>query len=245
MKRLLSLLILLLVAVLIILIGSYYRAKMAKNSNSNQTESLAPVTSSGNNSTGQTAPVQIQNNAQSGSTTQGSAVLVPPIGRFNERASKNFFGSYYSFSNKQNLDTSVCKQATAYTGYHTGVDLEIFSSELNSEVPVDAVADGIVRQIGSVSGYGGLIVIDHLINSQTYTAYYGHVDITISNLKTGDKVKVGQRITNLAPECSSKNGFNRKHLHFGLHKESTIVVSGYVATTSKLSNWVDPMTIIK
>lgn len=169
-----------------------------------------------------------------------------PMDRFNERISLNPFGNHLDGKDSpRNVTTDIiCPTRKGYVGYHTGSDLEIFDDELNSAVPVKSIADGTVRQIGFVNGYGGLIVIEHEINGQIYTAYYGHVDISSSSLKKGDLVKTGEQIAMLAPQCSEKNGFTRKHLHFGLHLGKNIDVKGYVSTKNDLNNWVNSEKIL-
>lgn len=173
--------------------------------------------------------------------------VVQPIDRFNERITLNAFGNQPS---KMELDESqytdlVCKEGKYYPGYHTAVDLETFPEERNTPVAVVSIADGIVRQVSFINGYGGLIVAEYNIGGNTYTAYYGHVDLNTAKVKSGSKLTAGQKIAELGPHCSGSNGNTRKHLHFGMHKGKAIVVSGYVDARGDLANWTDPRTIIK
>lgn len=189
---------------------------------------------------------QSQNTTTTGSTSttiQPAPTLVYPIDRFLERITTNDFGTYYPSGGSSNPDTKVCPSATYYVGYHTANDLETFPEEENSAVPAYAIADGVVRQIGPVSGYGGLIVIESTINNQIYTIYYGHLDLSTSALKTQDKVTVGQKIAELGKQCSQSNGDVRKHLHFAIHKGTTIDVRGYAPSETALSDWLDPKTL--
>lgn len=183
---------------------------------------------------------------QTNKTEENSPKTVYPMDRFNERVSLNPFGNHLDGKDSpRNVTTDViCPTGKGYVGYHTGSDLEIFDGELNSAVPVKSIADGTIRQIGFVNGYGGLIVIEHEINGQIYTAYYGHVDTSSSNLKKDDAVKIGEQIAILAPQCSEKNGFTRKHLHFGMHLGKSIEVKGYVSTKNGLNNWIDSKKIL-
>jgi murein DD-endopeptidase MepM/ murein hydrolase activator NlpD len=178
--------------------------------------------------------------------TVANATITYPLNNFDNRISLNPFGNYLDGKQSaRNVRTdAICPTGKGYVGYHTGTDLEITSDELNTTVPVQSITDGIVRQIGFVNGYGGLIVIEHKISGKTYTAYYGHIDLNSSTLKKGDPVKMGQKIVNLAPECSSGNGYTRKHLHFGLRPGTSIDVKGYVTNKSSLSNWVDPKELL-
>lgn len=170
-----------------------------------------------------------------------------PISGWRRKITLNPFGNQPS---KKKIDESkytdlVCKGGKYYPGYHTAVDIEVSPEERNKPVPVFSIADGTVRQIGTVSGYGGLAVIEYNINGQYYTAYYGHIDLSKATVKTGSPVKKGQKIGELAPACSSANGNTRKHLHFGIHKGKSIVVLGYVNTKKELANWIDPREVIK
>jgi murein DD-endopeptidase MepM/ murein hydrolase activator NlpD len=186
---------------------------------------------------------QSQNPITTGDTSTTIApapTLVYPIDRFSERITVNDFGTYYPSGGSSNPDTKVCPGATYYVGYHTAVDLETFPEEQNTAVPAYAIADGVVRQIGPVSGYGGLIVIESTIKNAIYTIYYGHVDLSTGSLKVGDKVIVGQKIVELGQACLTSNGNVRKHLHFGIHKGTAIDDRGYVSNQTALSNWIDP-----
>lgn len=190
-----------------------------------------------------TTPASNTSPAQSITTPTPAPSVVFPIDQFTTRATDNLFGTYYPSGQSSNFDTKVCKNATYYAGYHTATDLETFSSEANVAVPVFAVANGTVREVGPVSGYGGLIVIDVTLGGAGYTALYGHIDLATTTVKAGDTVTAGQHIANLGAACSSANGNVRKHLHFGLHKGSTVDVKGYVPNQNDLSAWANPQTV--
>lgn len=127
-----------------------------------------------------------------------------------------------------------------FTGYHTGDDLEVESSELSTPTPVFSIAAGTVRQVDTVSGYGGLIVIEHQLSGETVTAYYGHIDVTNASLEEGDQVKAGQHIANLGANCSGQTSNERKHLHFAIRKGTELDVRGYVMAESELNAWLNP-----
>ncbi len=174
--------------------------------------------------------------------TAAPALLAYPIDKFQQRATANFFGTYYPVGGHDHPDLKVCPTAKYYSGYHTGMDLETFSTELNTSVPVFAIADGIVRQAGPVTGYGTLVVIGFSLKGDDYTTYYGHINGSTVTVKAGDAVTQGEKIAELGPACSSANGDVRKHLHFGLHKGAGIDVRGYVPDKTTLDNWVDSAT---
>jgi len=131
-----------------------------------------------------------------------------------------------------------------FSGYHDADDLEVASTEVNTEVPVYAIADGTVREVGPVSGYGGLLVLGVTINGQSYTVYYGHINLGSTSLVAGSAVKAGQKLAILGAQCSVQTGGERKHLHFTIHSGTTIDVRGYVPSLDVLTAWVDPKVFL-
>lgn len=132
-----------------------------------------------------------------------------------------------------------------FEGIHVGDDLEVSSEEVSQEVPVFAIADGSVVQASVVGGYGGLLVTKHTINDQALTIYYGHIDLGQLKVKKGEAFKAGQLLTYLGDQCSSETSNERKHLHFAIHKGSSVDVRGYVKTQAELANWLDPTEFLK
>ena len=198
--------------------------------------------SGGISSTQSSSMTKIENKPDSNSPQNQKVVF--PLPNFYDRITLNYFGNYLSSGN-QSIETnnetpSTCSKGKAYVGYHTADDLEVIKDEINQSVPVYSIAEGIVKQAGYVNGYGGLIVIEHTISGQTYSTYYGHIDLSKTTIKVGDKVTPGEKITELAPECTAQNGYTRKHLHFGIRKDSSIKVAGYVADKNSLAEWIDP-----
>jgi murein DD-endopeptidase MepM/ murein hydrolase activator NlpD len=130
-------------------------------------------------------------------------------------------------------------QPEKFTGYHTGVDFEIKAGEENVAVPVSATCDGTIIAKQYVDGYGGVIVESCTINNGAVTVLYGHQGIEVSNVKIGQNVTGGEKISELAQANSYYSGGERKHLHLGIHKGTTIDWRGYVASESELSAWID------
>lgn len=237
--------------VALVVASGVFAFQLAKDKKS-KTPTIDQVTVKSEPTQDQIAPTTAE--APAPSTDQGVSkveeakpTLVPPMDNFNGRVTLNAFGNEPS---KMQLDEAqytdlICAQGKNYPGYHTAVDLEVTTAERATSVPVYSIADGTVRQAGFVNGYGGLIVMEYTINGQTYTAYYGHTNINSFTVKAGDKVKVGQKLAELAPACTDGNGNTRKHLHFGMHKGKDVVVAGYVNTKKELDNWIDPREIIK
>ena len=214
---------------------------LAPGKQSAATTNIAP-----DNSSQPVSAVQPENQTIN-SPVPAKAKIVPPMDNFNGRISLNGFGNQPS---KMQVDESkytdlVCSGGKNYPGYHTAVDLEVTANERDVPVSVFSITDGVVRQAGTVSGYGGLVVVEYTINGQIYTVYYGHTNIRTFTVKSGDKVTAGQKLAELAPACTPNNGNTRKHLHFGMHKGKSVVVSGYVNTKAELSGWIDPREIVK
>lgn len=171
--------------------------------------------------------------------------VIYPMSSFKDREIVNPFGRYFAPGTSSHPDLDVCSNAVAYTGYHTALDIEALPDETSKSVPILSIASGIVRRATTASGYGGLVVIQYALNGQTYTAYYGHLNINSINLKENAKVNLGDKIGELGPACSSANGVTRKHLHFGLHKGTEIDIRGYVPSQNVLNNWADPASLLK
>jgi len=159
---------------------------------------------------------------------------VEPIANFFSRITKKPFGIYIT------PQTSPI-QPEKFTGYHTGADAETTSTEAKIDVPIMAVADGTVVFAGHVNGYGGVIIIRNKFGKETVTTLYGHLRITSFTKKTNDAVKRGEKIAVLGNGFTSETDGERKHLHFGVVKGSTINFKGYVQTKSALSAWEDPV----
>lgn len=175
--------------------------------------------------------------------TNDGVVIKPdtffPMNNYTQRLNYREFGRNLSGSEKPN----PC--GNSFIGFHTGDDLETLSGEDSKEVPVFAIADGIIKQKTVVSGYGGLIVIEHNLDDQIYTSYYGHVDINKSIVNQDTAVRAGQNIAVLAFACSNESGGERKHLHFAIHKGDMIDVRGYVPVKGNLEEWINPIEFLK
>ncbi|WP_161625310.1 peptidoglycan DD-metalloendopeptidase family protein [Pontibacillus halophilus] len=104
---------------------------------------------------------------------------------------------------------------------HHGVD--IGAGQKN--VPIVAVADGIVARSYLSSSYGHTVIITHNIDGKTYQSLYAHM--TGRNVFTGNTVSKGQLLGHMGNTGRSQG----IHLHFELHVGSW--------NTSK-SNAIDP-----
>src|SRR3989338_6194707 len=136
-------------------------------------------------------------------------------------------------------DTSLLfEPVERFKGYHTGVDVEY--EDISQEVDVFAITNGTVIFSESASGYGGVLVIKHNINSQNILTLYGHLDPK-SLPAQGSIVSGGQKVGVLGANETSETGGERKHLHFGMLKGTNIDFRGYVETQNELLTWYNPL----
>lgn len=151
-----------------------------------------------------------------------------PMKRAAERIDKKPFGV------KIPLDNS-----DRFSGYHIGIDYEIFENEKDIDVSVFAICDGKLLKKEKVSGYGGLLVQECELMSQLVTVLYGHVQLSSTKQEVGDNILLGDFLSLLGKAFSSDTGGERKHLHLGIHKGIEIDIRGYIQSQSDFKNWID------
>ncbi len=169
------------------------------------------------NVNGVTPPTSVQPES-----TAVSAVVVPVHGYATQRTFKAF-GEFID---------------DRFYGYHVGDDVEV--DDVNAEVPVYAIADGSVVSAQQAAGYGGVIILEHPIEGETYHALYGHVDFSLVTLAAGDVVAKGDQIAVLGDHESEETDGERKHLHFSIRRGSDSRSDGYVDTEDAVDQWVNP-----
>lgn len=166
----------------------------------------------------------------SSTATPTPAPYADPIADFKARITKKMFGTYVTPQNSP-------VQPERFTGYHTGDDVEY--GDVTHDVPVYAIADGVVQEANTVSGYGGLLVIKQ--NDGLYSLY-GHMRVT-SLPKVGKSVKKGDQVGMLGTAFSTETDGERRHLHFAIYKGNQVDIKGYVQNKGDLSNWIDPLSL--
>jgi murein DD-endopeptidase MepM/ murein hydrolase activator NlpD len=130
-----------------------------------------------------------------------------------------------------------------FTGYHSGLDFEIRESELNIDVPIYAVCSGSVLYSGFAEGYGGLLVQRCMLENEEVTVLYGHLDQE-GLVAEATVVEPGAQIGKLAPSRTLWSGWNRKHLHLGIHRGDATDMRGYVQESAELADFMDPASVL-
>ncbi len=125
-----------------------------------------------------------------------------------------------------------------FSGYHAGTDFEIPADA--PDISVRAIADGTVKYVGYISGYGGVVIIRHTIEDESVTALYGHVRLASVSIAAGDEVTHGQNFAVLGADKSKETDGERRHLHFALYSDDVVKFAGYVSTEKGLEEYRDP-----
>jgi len=167
-------------------------------------------------------------------TSEVGLNLAEPVSGFKTRITKKSFGIFISPENSP-------VENDRFLGYHNGVDAEF--EDVEGDVPVKAIADGIIIFRDWVSGYGGVIVIKHTIKDISFLALYGHVDPASLPPSTITTVKAGQQIAILGDNHSEETDGVRKHLHFSILPGEELDFHGYVQTEEELGKWLNPLDL--
>ncbi|MBX4187596.1 MAG: M23 family metallopeptidase [Candidatus Doudnabacteria bacterium] len=160
-----------------------------------------------------------------------------PMSNFRSRVTKKFFGTYVDPSHSP-------VSPEKFTGFHNAVDLETFPDEENLDVSVNAICTGKLAINRTASGYGGLVAQYCTLDGSPVLVLYGHMDIDSVVFKLGDDISSGTKIGILGQPGPETDG-ERKHLHLGIRKGQELVILGYVPTEAGLSNYIDPLLVIK
>ena len=160
-----------------------------------------------------------------------------PLDRARERVTKKPFGLKVTPENSP-------VSPERFSGYHTGADFETFDDEKDKDVEVRAFCGGPIRERRTADGYGGVVVQECLLSDQAVTVVYGHLNIASVDAKVGEYVAPGDELGALGAAFSSETDGERKHLHFGIHKGTSIDLRGYVARNVELDQWLNPWQYI-
>lgn len=161
----------------------------------------------------------------------------PPLDNHTARVLHKSFGTY--------VDPATSPvQPEKFRGYHAGTDFEILDGEENAVVNVYAICDGRLAIKRSAQGYGGLVAQYCTYNGEPVLVLYGHVALSSVDYNLNDEITTGQVIGRLGQPGPETDG-ERKHLHLGIRRGHSLVVSGYVQSESALSAYLDPMSTFR
>ncbi|HUO75338.1 MAG TPA: M23 family metallopeptidase [Candidatus Paceibacterota bacterium] len=160
-----------------------------------------------------------------------------PLTNAKSRETKKPFGIYVTPS-----DSPVSPEK--FTGYHTGLDFETTPAEADIDVPVRALCDGTLLVKEYATGYGGVAVQSCVLDGQPVTVIYGHLKLASITPAVGSAIARGDALGVLGKGYSTETDGERKHLHLGIHKGTTINILGYVQTKAALNGWLDPAPFI-
>ncbi len=167
------------------------------------------------------------------SASLSTSALFTPVADFKARITKKRFGTYIT-------PATSPVQPERFMGYHTGVDVEY--ADQPGDTQVRAIAGGQVTRAGTVSGYGGVVIIRSEITGSQRLVVYGHLDP--DRLPAlGATLKAGEQFAYLGDDKSSQTDGERKHLHLSILKGTQENLRGYVQDTAELSSWLDPETL--
>ncbi len=160
-----------------------------------------------------------------------------PLPQWQDRVTKKPFGLYVD-------PTHSPVQPERFTGYHTGMDLEVFSGEDETKLIARAACDGAILLARRASGYGGVAVQSCTLNGTAVTVIYGHLNPSAFLVAVGQRVRRGDPIGPLGKGYSAQTDGERPHLHLGIHRGTAVNIIGYVSTKAALANWLDPVTAL-
>ncbi len=159
-------------------------------------------------------------------------ILTEPLAAAQERITKKPFGIYIT-------PATSPVQPEKFTGYHTGVDFETTAAEQTTDVTIHAICSGPLAMKKYATGYGGVAVQSCMIANQKVTVVYGHLRLSSITASVGAELQAGNTIGVLGKGYSVETDGERKHLHLGIHKGTSINIKGYVQTRAELDQWLD------
>lgn len=131
-----------------------------------------------------------------------------------------------------------------FSGYHTGVDFETTVDEQDKDIFIYAICDGNLLLKKQATGYGGVVVQECNLNGEVVTVIYGHLKLESINQEIGTKLISGTQIGILGKGYSTETSGERKHLHLGIHKGTSINILGYVQNEIDLRDWIDVLKFL-
>ncbi|MBP7773667.1 peptidoglycan DD-metalloendopeptidase family protein [Candidatus Gracilibacteria bacterium] len=161
-----------------------------------------------------------------------------PIEKGSERITKKTFGLRIS---PKNSPVSPEK----FSGYHTGVDFEIFEGEEDADIIIKAICSGPLLMKKWATGYGGVVAQKCELDKESVVVVYGHLKLASVQTAINTELKAGDQLGVLGKGYSVETDKERKHLHLSIHKGAGINIRGYVSTEGELSQWFNPLELLK
>lgn len=168
-----------------------------------------------------------------------------PMDKYSERQTVKGFGKF--------IDNNFYKGKEAlfpynrFYGYHAAVELEVFPNEIDKKVPVYITSSGIITYIGTLSGYGGVIL--EKLDNENNTVLYGHVKTENLSFKVSDHINTENNpviLTYLGDQFSAETSKERKHLHLGIYKGTDLYFAGHESSLDQLEKrWFNPNIFLK
>lgn len=220
-----------LLVLIALLVGFFVITSLTKDPNQNNTvnNSTMDDNTETENVTDLENPKEQSNNTES--------IIVAPINRAGERITKKLYGTYVTPKNSPVSPES-------FTGFHTGLDFEVFESEANVDVEINAICNGELLRKTTATGYGGYAVQSCDIDGIVVTVVYGHLRLSSITAKIGEQLTAGKKLAVLGTGYSTETSNERKHLHLSIHTGTDINIKGYVQSKPELNAWMDPKVVL-
>jgi murein DD-endopeptidase MepM/ murein hydrolase activator NlpD len=99
------------------------------------------------------------------------------------------------------------------SAFHDGLDMAG-----GRGTPVQAIADGVVSEVGNPNGsFGVYAIIEHVIDGKKVTSLYGHMLLGSLTIAVGDRITKGEELGKVGSTGASTG----PHLHFGIYLGGT------------------------
>jgi murein DD-endopeptidase MepM/ murein hydrolase activator NlpD len=114
------------------------------------------------------------------------------------------------------------------SSFHEGLDLTP-----GVGTPIQAIADGVVSEVGNPSGsFGVYAVVDHVIDGQKVSSLYGHMQRGSLNVSVGDTIKKGQIVGSVGSTGASSG----PHLHISILLGGTVPIDPFAYLKLKVGS---------
>lgn len=150
---------------------------------------------------------------------------------------KNNTAEYqYPIADYAKLRSSQVFGQYSEAGYHTGDDLIVTDSE--TVTAVVAITDAIIVKKETISGYGGVVILEFVQDTQTYHALYTQLNLDSVIAKVGDSITAGETLGQIQVDKTT--------WHFGIFPyNGAELLTENVAVDADLAKWENPFDFIR